>query len=148
MSVSNVHERVTPEYEVSLSGSGIILYPPLDPQGFLGATVFVIESDQKTRDIGKLLGDLFQDQKVSGAINALINAAAPSNPLVAAVLGAIVEVVPKILAKNKDDVLLVHSHSGFDFDHYGIGFDGTAPSSDFKIGNHRAFATLRVVEIP
>jgi len=47
VSVSNMFERIRPDQPVSLTGSGIILYPGLDPKGLLASHFAIIECDKK-----------------------------------------------------------------------------------------------------
>lgn len=142
LSVSNIFPRVRPDQPVSLSGSGIILYPDLDPNGLLASHFLIVESDEGTRNLGKVLDNVVSDPNIKTVIDAMISAATPSQPLIAAVMRVLVEQVPKILKKNKDDVLFAHSHSGFLFDNYGCR-PGELVSS-YQLGNDRAFCTLRV----
>lgn len=44
-SVSNVFERIRHDQPPSLSGSGIILYPNLNPKGMLALHLVIVESD-------------------------------------------------------------------------------------------------------
>jgi hypothetical protein len=142
VSASNTFARIKPTQPVSLSGSGILLYPYLDPNGLLASHFVVVESDANKRNLGKLLGDIFANKAVTGAVDGLIKAGI-TQANVAALLGALVAEVPAILKKNKDDLLFAHSHSGFDFDNYGCG--PGASSADFELGNDRANCTLRVL---
>jgi hypothetical protein len=138
--VSNIFPRVRPDQPVSLSGSGILLYPNLDPSGLLASHFVIVESDEGTRDIGKVLDSVLGDAKVGKAIESLLSAAV-TQPLLAGLMGAIVSRLPAILRRNKDDVLFAHSHSGFDFDSYG---GGETPVTEYELGNDSAFCTLRV----
>lgn len=140
-SVSNIFERITPAQPVSLSGSGIVLYPNLDPGGLLALHFVIIESDQKTRNVGNVLNDLFNDDQVAGLLKKLSQTI--TQDLIASVFRVIVGQIPVILKKNKDDALFAHSHSGFNFDNYGISSpDGNF--EDFEVGNDRAYCTLRI----
>ncbi len=143
VAVSNVFPRVRADQPVSLSGSGIILYPDLDPNGVLASHFVIVESDEGTRNLGKLLDQVSSDQAVTKAVAALIAAASPTQPLLAALMNALVSQTPKILKKNKDDLLFAHSHSGFVFDNYGCRPGESA--SSYQLGNDRAFCTLRVL---
>jgi hypothetical protein len=145
MSVSNVFPRITETQPLSISGSGIILYPPEDPKGLLGLTFFVVESDAGKRNLGKVLERLFGQDKVKGAVDGLIKKV--TDATLAGLIGAVVDVLPGVFKANKDDVLFAHNHSGYDFDRYGLGFDSTARMVDYPVGNHRAKGTLRVAVI-
>lgn len=140
--VSNCFERITPDNPVSLSGSGILLYPNLEPKGLLANHTIIMESDHGARKVGHFLEELLQERSVKTAVQALTASASVSNPLVGALLGAIVRSVPTVLKKSKDDLLLAHSHSGFDFDDYGMlpGQEYT----DYPLENDMISATLRV----
>jgi hypothetical protein len=144
ISVSNVFQRVQRGQPVSLTGSGILLYPKLDPGGMLALHFLVVESDAGQRNLGKVLGDILADATVKAAVNALAAAASITQPLVAKLMSAVVSQIPAILKNNKDDILLTHSHSGFDFDDYGV-ITATPPRvQDFKVANDRAYCTLRL----
>jgi hypothetical protein len=56
-------------------------------------------------------------------------------------MNALVSGLPQLLKKNKDDFLFAHSHSGFDFDNYGVD---NGSKADFDLENDRVFCTLRV----
>jgi hypothetical protein len=139
MAVSNSFQRIQPDQPVSLSGSGILLYPNLDPKGLLANHFVVIEGDEGKRNLGKMLSNLFADEEVSGLVDALKTAV--TQPAVAALMNALVSGLPQLLKKNKDDFLFAHSHSGFDFDNYGVD---NGSKADFDLENDRVFCTLRV----
>lgn len=142
VAVSNIFPRVKATQPVSLSGSGILLYPNMDPKGMMHSYIAVIESDKGGRDVGKMLETLFADKEVKGVIDQLIKAGI-SNVMYAQLLNAIINKLPLLLKGNKDDLLLAHQHSGFDFDNYGCGHG--IQSRDFLIKNDRAYFTLRVM---
>lgn len=142
VAVSNLFPRVKKDQPVSLSGSGILLYPNMDPKGMMHSYIALIESDAKGRDVGKLLDTLFGDKEVKGIVNKLVSAGI-SSTVYAQLLNTIIGKLPGILKKNKDDLLLAHNHSGFEFDNYGCGKDRT--TADFKVENDRAYCTLRVI---
>ena len=50
VAVSNIFERIKPNQPPSLSGDGIVLYPPSDPEGMLALHFVIVESDKKTRN--------------------------------------------------------------------------------------------------
>ena len=132
VAVSNVFHHVSVEYPVSLSGSGIILYPNIDPGGFVAMHVVVVESDAKTRNLGELMsritgGLLFDVTKLH---------------VVGSAMNGIISVVAAALKDNGDDILFSHNHSGFDFDYYGLGPDNAI--KDFKLRNSRVEMALRV----
>lgn len=140
VSVSNLFTRIRPDQPISLSGSGILLYPHIDPKGLLASHFIIVESDQGTRDLGKTLTKILGDQSVVNLISQL--AQMVTQPLLAALMSAIISQVPKILASNRDDLLFAHSHSGFEFDNYGC--EPEKSYTDYKIGNDMASCTLRV----
>lgn len=141
MAVSNVFPRIRADQPVSLGGSGILLYPHLDPKGLLACHFMIVESDDATRRLGKVLQGIMSNKGISDAVGALI-AAGITQPLLAGLMRSILTEVPAILQKNKDDLLFAHSFSGFDFDDYGLRA-GENPS-DYDLGNDRAFCTMRV----
>jgi hypothetical protein len=138
--VSNTFQRVRKNQPVSLSGSGILLYPNLDPMGLLALHVVVIECDQKTRNLGKGLEGLLVSKSVGDVVARL--AVKVTQPLLAGLMNALIDQVPKFLARNKDDILFTHNHSGFDFDRYGLV--GDDPVCDFALRNDKVACTLRV----
>jgi|GEM_PF-3752828 len=142
VAVSNLFPRVKKDQPVSLTGSGILLYPNMDPKGMMHSYIAIIESDAKSRDVGKMLETLFADKEVKGVVDKLITAGI-SNTMYAHLLNAIIGKLPGILKKNKDDLLLAHNHSGFEYDNYGCGQDRT--TADFDLKNDRAYAKLRII---
>jgi len=143
MAVSNTFQRIRANQPVSLSGNGIILYPPQDPEGMLASHFVIVEDDEGTRNFGQILEDLLADDSVKALVEKVI--AGVSQPLIGALLNALVSTLPGILKKNKNDALFAHSHSGYDWDNYGCRPDETV--SEFKLGNDRAYCTLRVTTI-
>lgn len=144
VSVSNIFENVTPKQPVSLSGDGIVLYPPADPQGMLALHFAIVESDKKTRNVGKVLGELLGDKSVKSFFQeiAMFTAAKASVPsaLLTSLFGVVAATLPKVLQNNRDDLLFSHSHSGVDFTAYGGSPEGKA----YAVGNDRAAAKLVV----
>ena len=61
MAVSNTFQRIRPDQPVSLTGSGILLYPHLDPKGLLANHFVILEDDEGKRRLGKLLENLFSN---------------------------------------------------------------------------------------
>jgi len=55
---------------------------------------------------------------------------------------ALISRIPAVLKKNRDDLLFAHSHSGFDFDDYGLNPGET--QSEYAVGNDRCACRLRV----
>jgi len=141
MAVSNTFQRIQADQPVSLSGSGILLYPNLDPKGLLANHFVVIEDDEGKRNLGKMLESLFANQEIKSLVDVL--KAGVTQPGVAALMNALVSGLPQMLKKNKDDFLFAHSHSGFDFDDYGID-DPNKKTANFELENDRVFCTLRV----
>lgn len=132
VSASNMFERVSVSQPVSLSGSGILLYPNLDPKGLLACHFVVVESESKTRHLGKVLEEVLGDDSVKAAVDVLANAAAAAaggvpGAAAAAVMRALVSVLPKVLQKKRDRIWFTHDHSGFDFDAYGLPADVVGP---------------------
>ena len=146
VSASNIFRRIRADQPLSLSGSGIVLYPNLDPKGFLAAHLFVVEHDGGVRRagewLGKLLDRLAEDSGI-GSVLKLIPGVIDNAIPFAGLMKAVGQVVPELLKDNKDDPLCQHLHAGFDFDNYGLTEDDSGVE-DFPIGNDRAFGTLRV----
>lgn len=140
MSVSNTFQHIRPDQPVSLSGSGILLYPNLDPQGTLANHFVVMEDDRGKRNLGNLLKRLFGNSEVKSIVAALNKSV--TQPLIAQLLNLLVSSLPDILSKNKDDFLFAHSHSGFDFDNYGL--PPGEECEDFELENDFVFCSLRV----
>ncbi len=140
VSVSNTFTRIRPDQPVSLSGSGILLYPNFDPKGLLASHFIIVESDQETRDISKLLKTILGDESIISLVANL--AKGITQPLLALLMNAVISQVPKALVTNQDDILFSHSHSGFEFDNYGC--DHETKYTNFKLGNDLAYCTLRV----
>ena len=137
-SASNVFHRVRPDQPPSLSGSGIVLYPNLAPEGFLALHVSIVESDAGARRAGETLKGILGDDEVVSLAEEMTK---PDKVGVASLMRAVTGVLPEILKGNKDDVLFSHNHSGFEWDDYGLEGD---KSKDFEVGNDRAYCTLRV----
>ena len=99
-----------------------------------------MESDEGTRDIGRMLTTILGDKTVLGVISELTKKI--TQPLLAALMNVIISQVPKALQCDKDDILFAHSHSGFEFDSYGCEPDRKL--ADFNLGNDLANCTLRI----
>ncbi len=134
MVASPVYRNITIENPVSLSGSGIVLYPNRPPNGYLMVHVFVIESDRGAARIVKLIGGL-AEKVASDEIGVLTGS---SLGAMTAAANVIVESVKDFFVK--DDALLEHTHSGFDYNTYGT--DG---SSVFVSRNGKVCMELNVV---
>ncbi|MBP9080572.1 MAG: hypothetical protein KBF80_10005, partial [Flavobacteriales bacterium] len=142
VAVSNLFPRVKAEQSVPLMGSGILLYPNMDPKGMVHTYIAVIDSDKGTRDVGKTLNGLFTDKEVKGVVDQLAKGGT-GNLLYAQLLNAIVTKLPSFLSKDRDDLLLASQFSGFDYDNYGC--DAGTTRKDFQRGNDRAWMKLRVM---
>lgn len=129
-SVSNIFPVTRSFPLASLTGSGIILYPNVDPKGFFALQFFVIESDDNHRRFGEKLEMVLKDENVASAVDKLKKNVA--NPLIGGLMGAVGSVVPKIFKGSGDDHLMSHAHSGFDFDNYGIPDDKNVHDFEFK----------------
>ena len=140
IAASNTFQRIRPDQPVSLSGSGIILYPNLNPGGMLANHFVVLEDDQGQRRFMEVLNGLIKDEEVSGIVEKLQEGV--SRSLVGGLFSALVSRLPKVLT-NRDDFLFSHSHSGFDFDDYGLP-PGKTVGHDFELENDRVFCTLRL----
>ena len=142
IAVSNTFQRIRPDQPVSLSGSGIMLYPNLNPGGMLANHFVVLEDDQGTRNLEELLNGLINDTGVSDVVGQLQKGVC--RPLVGSLFRALISGVPKVLKElSKDDFLFSHSHSGFEFDDYGLP-PGETVGHDFELENDRVFCTLRL----
>ena len=138
-SVSNIFPVSRSFPHASLSGSGIILYPNLDPKGFFALQMFVIESDDNHRSFGEKLDSVLGDKEVEGAASKL--AGAVTTPLIGNLMGAVASTVPALFKGSKDDLLMSHAHSGFDFDNYGVPDGDTM--ADFPFGSKLVEGVLR-----
>lgn len=144
VSVSNVFERIRPDQPLSLSGDGIVLYPPADPKGMLALHFTIVESDQGARNVGKLLEEIFGDSFVKTLLSEITKLTVASGNIPATLLtslfGAVTTIIPVVLKNNKDDIMFSHSHSGVDFNGYGGSRDGES----YPVRNDLAGATLKV----
>lgn len=134
MAASPIYRNITVENPVSLSGSGIVLYPNRHPNGYLMVHVFVIESDKGAERITDLISKLAQNV-ASDEIGVLTGS---SLGAIAAAANVVVESVKGFVVK--DDALLDHTHSGFGYNAYG-----TDKSSVFVSRNSKVCMELSVV---
>jgi len=141
-SVSNIFPVTKSFPHASLSGSGIMIYPNLDPGGFFALQMFVIESDDNHKRFGAKLEKVLTDDAVKGAVDKLKTVKALTNPLIGSLMGAVSSVVPKLFQDSSDDLLMSHAHSGFDFDNYGL--DEGLKLQDFPFASKLVEGTLRV----
>lgn len=139
-SVSNIFPVTRSFPQASLSGSGIMIYPNLDPGGFFALQMFVIESDDNHKRFGTKLDKILGDEGVKSAVDKLKGTV--TNPLIGGLMGAVSSVVPKLFKDSADDLLMSHAHSGFDFDNYGL--DEDKRSQDFPFFSKHAEGLLRV----
>lgn len=140
VSVSNIFPVSRSFPRASLSGSGIMIYPNLDPKGFFALQLFVIESDDNHRRFGEKLKKVLTNKKVKSTVEKLKDTI--SNPLIGNLMGAVAETVPALFSDSSDDLLLSHAHSGFDFDNYGLPNDERA--AEFAFANRIVSGKLRV----
>lgn len=141
IAVSNIFHNIDKKQALSLSGDGIVLYPPADPNGMLALHLAVVESDKKSRNVGKLLKGVFADKDVMKEIVKL-TAASRGIPadLLTTFMGVAVNALTTFLENNKDDILFSHGHAGRAISRYGGSSEGT----DYTIGNKKVEGTLRV----
>ena len=139
-SVSNIFPVTKSFPHASLSGSGIMIYPNLDPGGFFALQMFVIESDDNHKRFGAKLDKILGDEGVKSAADKLKGAI--TNPLIGSLMGAVSSVVPKLFKDSSDDLLMSHAHSGFDFDNYGL--DDGKKLQDFPFFSKHVDGVLRV----
>src|SRR5262249_23635437 len=123
VAVSNIFYHIDKDQPVSLSGDGIVLYPPADPNGLLALHVAIVESDKKARNFGAFLKKLFSNPKVKTGMKEIAELVAATRnvpaEMVTGLMGLATTVLGESLASNGDDVLLSHDHSGLDFSSYG-----------------------------
>lgn len=137
--VSNIFHGIDKNQAVSLSGDGIVLYPPADPNGMLALQFSVIESDKGARDIlGRVLGDDEVKRELKTLKKLTTLARGVSSEALSALMGSIAEAVVAHLGK--DDILFSHGHSGVDFSAYG----GIPTGRDYELGNRKIACTLRI----
>lgn len=139
-SVSNIFPVTRSFPRASLSGSGIMIYPNLDPKGFFALQFFVIESDDNHRRFGEKLKKVLSNDAVKGAVDKL--KASITNPLIGSLMGAVASVVPDLFSGSGDDLLMSHAHSGFDFDNYGLPDE--QKMADFPFASKIVEGTLRI----
>lgn len=144
VSVSNVFQRIRTDQPLSLSGDGIVLYPPADPEGMLALHFVIVESDRGTRRAGRILEGILGDKTVKTFLSQLTELTLAAGNIPAHVLtslfGAVTKTLPQVIKKNRDDIMFSHSHSGVDFNGYGGSPDGTS----YPVGNDLARATLKI----
>ncbi|MFN6963217.1 MAG: hypothetical protein ACK4S4_05550 [Pyrinomonadaceae bacterium] len=141
-SVSNIFHVTRSFPKASLSGSGIMIYSDLDPNGFFALQLFVIESDDNHRRFADKLKKVLDDKHVSSAVDRLKTSAAVTSPLLGSLMGAVTTVIPQFFRDSADDLLFSHSHSGFDFDNYGL--DDGQTVRDFPLAGKLIEGKLRV----
>ena len=144
IAVSHVFTGISEDQPVSMSGDGIVLYPPEDPEGMLSLYFVIAESDQSTRDVGSILDSILEDADVQELMRQVSEKTAAEgsidSDLLSSLFSALAGAVPTALEANGDDMLFAHTHTGVDFTGYG-GIEGGA---SFEIGNDRAGGTLRL----
>ena len=144
VSVSNVFERVRADQPLSLSGDGIVLYPPADPNGMLALHLAVVESDHGTRQAGKILEGILGDKSVQTVLSEVSKLTAASANIPATLLTelfrAVTTIIPAVVKRNKDDIMFSHSHSGVDFNDYNACPDG----KEYTVGNDLVEVTLKI----
>ncbi|MCY3964711.1 MAG: hypothetical protein OXG83_06725 [Acidobacteria bacterium] len=135
LAASPIYRNITVDNPVSLSGSGLVLYPNLNPNGYLMVHVFVIESDDGARSIGNVM------QEISGKVleGDLASTVATGKEAFGVVTQA-TNLLSLILEANRDDALLEHTHAGFHFNGYG-----TDEGSVFEVENEKIGFELSVV---
>jgi len=139
---SQTFHRVRAEAPLPLVGSGIVLYPNLDPGGMLGLHVFVVESQSGARQVGDSLGALLGGGPVKQALVALRAAAVVTQPLAAGLLTAVAAGLPAALKAQRDRVWFTMAYTGFDFDGYAMPPGESV--HDFVQANDKVELTLRL----
>ncbi len=124
---------------IPLSGDGVILYPPLEVGDLFALTFFVVESDSRTRSLGKLVEGVLGDANVKTALNAVTAAAGGPGGII---INTLASIVPQILRNNGDDIYFSQQHSGISLSNYGNGVG--VPMKDYEFENQFVTGTLRV----
>jgi hypothetical protein len=124
---------------IPLSGDGVILYPPMETGDLFALTFFVVESDSRTRSLGKLVGGILEDTSVKTALNAVSTAAGGPAGMI---INTLASVVPNILSSNGDDIYFSQQHSGISLSNYGNGIG--VPMKDYEFENQFVSGTFRV----
>lgn len=135
---SEVFHRVRSDEPLSLSGSGILVYPPADPGGYFGLYIAVMESDQGVRTAGEFLTDMVGKVREDNGLKQVLDDSAM------APLGGMARVIGAMMESNRDDYLLTHYHSGFRDDHFGLPPGCASGVHDFQVENDRVTLSLRV----
>jgi len=136
---SEIFHRVRVDQPLSLSGSGILVYPPADPGHYLGLYLAVMESDEGARSAAEILKGITEKVEGDEGLKTVLGTEA------VAPLGGLARVIAGVMAANKDDCLLSHYHSGFLEDDYGVPASSVEHHVyDFTAKNDRVSLTLRV----
>ena len=148
VAASNIFHNIDKNQPLQLGGDGIVLYPPADPEGMLALHISVVESDAGARKQGKLLADLFGKKEVKEALTDIAKATGASGPIPAALLTAamatLTTVLPEVLQRNGDDVLLDFDFSGRDMSRY----HGTPEGKRHEFSNQKAAGAMMVFTDP
>ena len=135
---SEIFYRVRSDEPLSVSGSGILIYPPADPGDYFGLYLAVMESDEGARNAATFMSDTVAKIEEDKGLKPVLDDAAM------APLGGLARVIAAVMKANRDDHLLTHYHSGFREDCFGLPADSAPPVHDFKLGNDRVSLTLRM----
>ena len=134
VAVSNVFTGIRADQPVSLSGDGIVLYPPADPAGMLSLYFVIAECDQASRDVGGVLDTILSGDEVRDLMRQVSDKTAAEGSIDADLLNSLfsslASAIPTALSSNGDDMLFAHTHSGVDFTGYG----GVAGGASFEVG--------------
>lgn len=88
-------------------GDGIVLWPPQTIVGSLNVVIFIYESDEKIRDVGKLLGEIHRAVQASELAHQISTISADPKLIAGVAVGAVVDklvdAVGKIMESNKND---------------------------------------------
>lgn len=114
---------------LSLTGSGIMLFPPAEPGEYLSIHFVVAESDAGLRRSGQVLGSVFDE---AGDLASVASGLEPVRSLG--------KILANVLKRNKDDLLLSHHHSCLQVDGYDLG---GGESRDYRVRNDRVDLVLR-----
>ena len=148
VAASNIFHNIDRNQPLQLGGDGIVLYPPADPEGMLALHISVVESDAGARKQGKLLNDLFGKREVKEALTEIAKATGAAGPipagLLTAAMAALTTVLPVVLQRNKDDVLLDYDFSGRDMSRYR----GTPEGLKHAFSNQKVAGAIMVYTDP
>jgi hypothetical protein len=90
---------------VDFAGSGRLVYGPAQPGAFVYCAILFLESDNDSRDLGKLLREVAAGAEIKSivtAVGALVN---PTASIILSLLSPVAAIVGKVLEGSKDDII-------------------------------------------